>query len=331
VTHRLYHNEGGGKFRDVSDRAGIARSPGKGLGVAINDYDRDGWLDILVANDSVAEQLFHNNRDGAFSEVGLAAGVAYNRNGQAFAGMGTDFDDYDNDGWPDVLLNALSLQGYVLFRNVKGDFEDVSEQAGITRVTMPHSGWGMGFIDYDNDGWKDIFVGQGHVLDTISVDYPQIPYKQKFLLLRNVNGRFTDASAQGGPVFQESLAARGVAFADFDNNGTLDAAVNVNDGPALLLRNNGGSNHWILIDTVGLTANRDGIGAQILVVGQSGLEQHRVVSTASSYLSGNDKRVHFGLGKDAEIKLIEIKWPSGKSQRLENVKANRILTVEEPR
>src|SRR5205085_7864866 len=169
------------------------------------------------------------------------------------------FDDYDNDGWPDVLLNALSLQGYVLFRNVKGDFEDVSEQAGITRVTMPHSGWGMGFIDYDNDGWKDIFVGQGHVLDTISVDYPQIPYKQKFLLLRNVNGRFTDASAQGGPVFQESLAARGVAFADFDHNGTLDAAVNVNDGPALLLGNNWGSTHWILIDKVGLTANRDGI------------------------------------------------------------------------
>src|SRR5262249_37224208 len=160
--------------RDVSDSAGIAKRPGKGLGVAINDYDRDGWLDILVANDSVAEQLFHNNHDGTFSEVALAAGVAYNSNGQAFAGMGTDFDDYDNDGWPDVLLNALSLQGYVLLRNVKGEFEDVSEQAGITRVTMPHSGWGMGFVDYDNDGWKDIFVGQGHVMDTISIDYPQI-------------------------------------------------------------------------------------------------------------------------------------------------------------
>jgi hypothetical protein len=330
VTHRLYHNEGGGKFRDVSDGSGIAKRPGKGLGVAINDYDRDGWLDILVANDSVAEQLFHNNKDGTFSEVGLTAGVAYNSNGQAFAGMGTDFDDYDNDGWPDVLLNALSLQGYVLFRNVKGDFEDVSEQVGITRVTMPHSGWGMGLIDYDNDGWKDIFVGQGHVLDTISVDYPQIPYKQKLLLLRNINGKFIDASAHGGPVFQESMAARGVAFADYDNNGTLDAAVNVNDGSALLLRNNGGTNHWILIDTLGLTANRDGIGAQIRLVGKSGLEQHRVISPASSYLSGNDKRAHFGLGRDAEIELIEIKWPSGKSQRLENVKANRILTVEEP-
>jgi enediyne biosynthesis protein E4 len=330
VSHLLYHNQGDGTFREVGEKARITPHLGKGLGIALSDYNLDGWPDILLANDSVAQQLFHNNQDGTFTEVGLSKGVAYNNNGQAFAGMGVDFDDYDNDGWPDVLLNALSLQGYVLFRNNRGEFEDVSEQTGIAQITMQYSGWGMKFIDFDNDGWKDIFVAQGHVLDTISVDYPQIPYKQKFLMMRNSGGRFEDVSSRCGAAFLEPQAARGVAFGDFNNDGFIDLVVSVNDGSPLLLRNNPSGRRWILIDTIGSGSNRDGIGARIRVMGESGLDQHTIVSTASSYLSASDKRAHFGMGKDRQIKSIEIRWPSGVVQELKGLETNQILTVREP-
>ena len=330
VTHLLYRNQGDGTFRDVSASAGIAAHPGKGLGVTFNDYDLDGWPDILVANDSVAQQLFHNNTDGTFTERALEEGVAYNSDGRAFAGMGVDFNDYNNDGWPDVFVNALSLEGYVLFRNSNGELEDVSAQAGISRISKPYGGWGTKFMDYDNDGWKDLFVAQGHVMDTISIDFPQISYKQRLIMMRNQRGGFQDVSDRTGPAFKLPRAGRGAAFGDFNNDGFMDVVVNQNDGPPLLLRNGGNKAKWILIHTVGKVSNRDGIGARIRIVGESGLEQFGVVSTASSYLSASDKRVHFGLGSDRSIKELEIRWPSGAVQRLKDVETNQLLKVEEP-
>jgi len=331
ITHLLYHNDGNGKFRDVSQSSGIAAHPGKGLGVAINDSDGDGRPDILVANDSVAEQLFRNNGDGTFAEVALDKGVAYNSKGSSFAGMGVDWNDYNNDGRPDIFLNALSLQGYLLLRNTHGEYEDVSDVAGLSAITLPYSGWGAKFVDYDNDGWKDLFIAQGHVMDTISADYPSISYQQRLLLLRNVRGRYEDVSARGGPSFRVPLAARGAAFGDFDNDGSMDVVVSTNDGAPVLLRNNERKNHWILIHTVGTVSNRDGIGARIHITGESGFEQYGYVSTASSYLSASDKRVHFGLGNDHRIRQIEIRWPSGIVQTLKSVAADQVLTVKEAR
>jgi hypothetical protein len=329
VTYLLYHNEGNGKFREVSQSSGIAAHPGKALGVAINDSDGAGRPDILVANDSVAEQLFRNNGDGTFTEVALEKGVAYNSKGSSFAGMGVDWADYNNDGWPDIFLNALSLQGYVLLRNTRGEYDDVSDVAGISAITLPYGGWGAKLVDYDNDGWKDLFVAQGHVMDTISADYPSISYQQRLLLLRNVRGRFEDVSARGGPPFQVPLAARGAAFGDYDNDGSIDVVVSTNDGAARLLHNTERQNHWILINTVGTVSNRDGIGARVHITGESGLEQYGYVSTASSYLSASDKRVHFGLGNDRQVRQIEIRWPSGITQILKDIAVDQVLTVKE--
>lgn len=330
VSHLLFSNQGDGTFWEVSQQAGIAASEGKGLGVSFNDYDQDGWPDIIVANDSVSQQLFHNV-GGRFTERALELGLAYNMNGQEFAGMGVDFEDYSNDGWPDVIVNALSLEGYVLLRNDQGLFDDASSQSGIRKITMPHSGWGMKFIDYDNDGWKDVFVAQGHVLDTVAIDFPQIAYEQPLLLLRNVQGRFQDVSDGAGTALQTPRATRGAAFGDFNNDGFIDVALNVNSGPAVLLRNDGVGGNWLMIDAVGSISNRGGVGASIRLVGHSGLVQNRIVSTASSYLSASDKRAHFGLGQDTLIREIEIRWPSGIVQQIPRIEAGQILTVKEPK
>jgi hypothetical protein len=331
ITHIVYRNNGDGTFTDASQKAGFAAAPGKGLGIAVNDYDRDGWPDILVANDSVAEQLFHNNGDGTFTETALPMGLAYDEDGKTFAGMGTDFADYDNDGWPDVFINALANQRYALFHNEKGkSFEYVSGPSGISGITMPHSGWGTRFFDYDNDGRKDLFVGQGHVMDNIQLTQPSVSYLEPPLLMRNTDGRFVSVSNQSGPPFLIPLASRGVAIGDLNNDGWPDIVINCNDRPAVILMNQGGNgNHWLLVNTVGTVSNRDGLGARIRVVTASG-EQFVYVSTAGSYLSASDKRAHFGLGGNPVVKLVEITWPSGAVQRLEDVKADQIVTVREP-
>jgi len=244
--------------------------------------------------------------------------------------MGVDFEDYDNDGLPDVFIYALGNQKYALFHNVKGSFEYVTSPSGVGGITMQHSGWGAKFFDYDNDGWKDLFVGQGHVMDNIELTQPSLRHNEPFLLIRNTGGKFQDVTRQSGEAMLVPRPARGVAFGDLDNDGFIDLAINCNNQPAVILRNQGGNgNHWLLINTVGTGSNRDGIGARIRLVGESGAQQFVTVSTASSYLSANDKRAHFGLGKDKIARLVEITWPSGTVQKLENVKADQILTVTE--
>ena len=330
ATYILYHNNRDGTFTDVSAKSGIAAAPGRGLGSAFNDYDQDGWPDIVVANDAIAEQLFHNNRDGTFSEVGLAAGLAYDEDGHAFSGMGVAFEDYDNDGWPDIFIGDLANQKYALYRNVKGAFRYVSNITGIARMTMPHSGWGTGFIDYDNDGWKDLFVAQSHVMDNIQYFQGNVRYLEPLMLLRNVQGRFEDVSARSGAPFQTVQAARGTAFGDLDNDGQIDMVVSCLDGKAMLLRNQGSSNHWLTINTIGTVSNRDGIGARLHIVGESGANQYATVSTGGSYFSASDKRVHFGLGRDRSVRSLEIAWPSGTVQTLHDLAVDRIMTVREP-
>lgn len=330
ITHLVYHNNGDGTFTDVTEKSGFAASPGKGLGIAFNDFDRDGRPDILVANDSTAQQLFHNLGNGRFEEIALPNGLAYDEDGHAFAGMGVDFQDYDNDGWPDVFVNALANQKYALFRNLKGSFEYATGPSGIGGITMLHSGWGAKFVDYDNDGRKDLFVGQGHVMDNIELTQPGLRYLEPPLLMRNRDGKFEDVSKRSGAPFQVPSAARGIAVGDLDNDGFPDIAINCNNQNAILLRNMGGNgNHWLLVNTIGTVSNRDGIGAQLRLVSESGLEQYSVVSTAGSYMSSSDKRVHFGLGSDKIVRLLEIRWPSGIVQRLEKIGADQILTVRE--
>jgi hypothetical protein len=331
ATHLLFHNNGDGTFTDVSRSSGFGRHPGKGLGVAFNDFDRDGRPDIFVANDSFPQQLFRNLGDGTFEETALVVGVGFDEDGKTFAGMGIDFLDYDNDGWADVFVNALARQKYALYRNHGGIFDYVSGPAGVAAATQTHSGWGTKWIDYDNDGWKDIFVAQGHVMDNVALTQPGVRYREPFLLMRNIQGKFTDVSKQGGPAFQVERAARGAAFGDLNNDGFVDIVVNCNAEPAVTLRNTGNGNSWLMIDTVGTVSNRAGIGAQIRLVAESGAEQFGLVSTAGSYLSASDKRVHFGLGTATKAKLLEITWPSAVVQRIENVSANQMLTVTEPK
>lgn len=331
ITHLVFHNEGDGRFKDVSAQTRFAAHPGKGLGVAINDFDHDGWPDIFIANDAVPQQLFHNRQDGTFEEVALSKGVGYDSDGRSFSGMGTDFADYDNDAWPDLLANALATQRYALFHNEKGSFEYVSDVSGLGAASMLHSGWGLKLIDYDNDGWKDLFVGQSHVMDNIQLTQPHLRYREPPLLMRNARGRFVDVSASAGPALQKPWSARGVAFGDLNNDGWPDLVVNCNNAPPVILQNRRVSgNHWLIIDTHGTSSNRDGIGTVISVVSESGESQYAMVSTASSYLSANDKRAHFGLGRSTRAKSVELTWPSGKVQRLSDVPADQILSVREP-
>ena len=330
MTNILYHNNGDGTFTDVSEKAGVANPRGKGLGVAFNDYDGDGFTDIFVANDSVQCFLYHNNGNGTFSEVGLLAGVGYNEDGKTFAGMGADFSDYDNDGLPDIVVTDLSNERYMLFRNDgDGTFRDVTDFSGIGSATLAFSGWSTHLFDYDNDGWKDLFVAQSHVMDTIEKTSPNLRYLEPPLLLRNLSGHFVRVLA--GEVFQRDWAGRGAAFGDIDNDGDIDIVVSNLGQKAYVLRNDGGNrNNWIGIETVGTKSNRDGIGARIKVVSPSGLTQYFTVNTAVGYLSASDKRVIAGLGKDSSAKLIEIHWPSGIVQKLENVNARQYLKAVEP-
>ena len=330
ISPLVYHNNKDGTFTEVAQKIGLGKA-GKGLGIAIADYDRDGHVDIFVANDSMVEFLYHNKGNGTFEDVGLASEVAVNVDGRTYAGMGTDFADYNNDGWPDIVVTDLANQRYALYQNNgDGSFNYVSHSAGIAQMTLPHSGWGVHFLDYDNDGWKDLLVAQGHDLDTIELNYPNLRYREPMLLARNTGHEFVDVSRQSGSVFQQAWVSRGLAIGDIDNDGRLDAVVTTNDGAVHVLHNRTATrNHWILLKLIGHKSNRDAIGAEVMLVTASG-PQYATVSTAGSYLSASDKRVHFGLGSESVVQRIEIRWPSGIRQTVKDIPADQILQIDEP-
>ena len=330
ISPLVYHNNHDGTFTEVAEKLGLSK-PGKGLGIAIADYDRDGHIDLFFANDSMVEFLYHNKGNGTFEELGLVSEVAVDIDGRTYAGMGVDFADYNNDGWPDLVVTDLANQRYALYQNNgDGSFNYASSAAGIGQMTLSHSGWGVRFFDYDNDGWKDLLIAQGHDMDTIELTSPNLKYREPLLLARNTGHGFADVSAQSGEVFRQAWVSRGLAIGDLDNDGRLDAVVTTNDGPIHILHNETQTqNHWILLKLVGHKSNRDGIGAEVTVVTSSG-SQSATVSTAGSYLSASDKRVHFGLGRDNVAQKIEIRWPSGIRQTLKDVSADQILQIEEP-
>jgi enediyne biosynthesis protein E4 len=331
VPPLVYHNNGDGTFTEVAAKLGLNK-PAKGLGVAFEDYDKDGRLDLFFANDSMLEFLYHNKGDGTFEEVGLTAAVAADADGRTYAGMGVDFADYRNTGWPSLLVTDLANQRYSLYENNQdGSFNYVSQETGIGKMTLLHSGWGVRFFDYDNDGWKDLMIAQGHDLDTIELTAPTLHYREHLLLAHNDHGKgFMDVSNESGEVFKQNWVGRGLAVGDLDNDGRLDAVVTTNDGPAYVLHNETPtSNHWLLLKLVGHKSNRDAIGTHVKIVTSDG-PQYAMVTTAASYLSSGDKRVHFGLGKQAQVSTLEIRWPSGITQTLKDVRADQILQIDEP-
>ena len=329
ISPLVYHNDGNGHFTEVSQKIGISK-PGKGLGLALADYDRDGRIDIFVANDSMFEFLYHNKGNGTFEEVGLASGIAADGDGRTYAGMGVDFADYNNDGLPDVVVTDLANQMYALYKNNgDGTFSYGSYDSGLGRITRSHSGWGVRFMDYDNDGWKDLLIAQGHDLDTVELNYPNLHYREPMLLVQNTGQGFVDVSPDSGSIFHEAWLGRGLAIGDIDNDGRLDAVVTTNDGLVHILHNETQTaNHWLTLKLIGHKSNRDAIGAEIKLVTGKG-PQFATVNTASSYLSSSDKRVHFGLGLETVAKTVEIHWPSGIVQTLKDVPADHILEIDE--
>jgi hypothetical protein len=327
----LYHNNGDGTFTDVSAATGIAEHIGKGMGVAIADYNGDGWMDIFVANDKERNFLFKNREGKSFEEVGVESFVAFTEDGIPVSSMGVDFRDWNNDGKPSLFVTALGRETFPLFRNEgTGSFSVDTYKAGIGFASLKMSGWGNGIYDFDNDGFKDLFTANSHVSDN-AADDPQQHYRQANAVFQNLqDGTFRDVSKQAGPDMQVRAAHRGCAFGDLNNDGKIDVVVSaIGDHAELLYNTTTNNNHWILLQTMGVKSNRDGIGTRIKVTGESGLVQYNHVTTAGSFASSSDKRVHFGLGRDTRIKEIELRWPSGRIQVLQNVKADQILKITE--
>jgi enediyne biosynthesis protein E4 len=322
TTCLLYRNRGDGTFEDVSEKSGITAKKGRALGVAFADYDADGFTDIFVSNDGMQQYLFHNNGDGTFTECALESGAALTNDGKGLSGMGTVFQDYDNDGRPDIFVTVLPREIYSLYHNDgNGAFSYQSLEAGLGTLTSLSSGWGVGLEDFDNDGWKDLFVAQSHVLDNVQNIDASLHYKELPLLALNRSGHFerTDSGVTA------PLAARGAAFGDINNDGYMDVLLTTLGGPPVLLLNRGGSaNHWLGITLRGTRSNRDGYGARVSVNRQT-----RFATSAGSYICANDKRLHFGLGP-AEKATVEVVWPSGKKQILNDVHADQFLEIKEP-
>jgi len=330
VADRLFRNNGNGTFTDVSSRAGIANPAGKGLGVVFCDVDRDGDTDIYVANDLVRNFLYRNNGDGTFQDVAYAAGVGFDANGKPQAGMGVDCGDVTGDGRPELFVTNFSEELNTLYENRGGGlFEDVSQQIGLSSGFLP-LGFGTKMYDIDNDGDLDIHVTNGHVIDNVALYQPGVAYDQKDLLYENVGGRFKDITAGAGPALQSPRVGRSLAVADFDNDGNLDAVISSVGRPAVLLRNRGArKGNWIQIRAPGAGSNTFGLGATV-VVQTTGLPQVREVNNAASYLSSSDTRLHIGLGEATLIPQLEISWPGGRRQILQDVAANQVLVVREP-
>lgn len=330
ISMLAYHNDGNGHFTEVSHKLGLDK-PAKALGIAIADYDQDGRIDLFVANDSMQEFLFHQKKDGTFEELGLESGVAVNAEGQTYAGMGVDFADYNNDGWPDLVITDLANQRYALYSNAgDGTFNYTSYSTGVGEITRLHSGWSVRFMDYDNDGYKDLLIAQGHDLDTIEKSFPQLHYKEPMMLLRNTGKKFVDVSGVSSEIFHDAWVGRGMAIGDIDNDGRIDAVVSTNGGTAHVLHNSTETgNHWITLRLIGHKSNRDGIGAQVRISTPAG-KQWGIVTTSGGYLSASDPRLHFGLAKEKTVSRIEIRWPSGIQQSLTNVAGDRQINIDEP-
>jgi enediyne biosynthesis protein E4 len=321
TTNILYRNRGDGTFEDVSQRSGIAAKKGAALGVAFADYDDDGSTDVAVANDGMEQFLFHNNGDGTFTERALEAGVAFSEDGKPYAGMGIEFQDYDNDGRPDIIITNLARQIYAVYHNDGQDsFSYSSLATGLGLLSSGSSGWGILMRDFNNDGWKDIFVAQSHVMDNVEQIDPSLRYLEPPLAALNRMGRFERADAgTASPV-----AGRGAACGDFNNDGWVDVLMSVLGGRPQMFLNSGGNQHFLVISLRGTRSNRDGLGARVRVNGQT-----QYATTAGSYLSASDKRLHFGLGA-AERAKVEVWWPSGQHQTLNEVRADQFLEVREP-
>jgi len=321
VRNALYHNNGDGTFTEVSAQLAAGKLVGKGMGIAIADYDDYGPPEIFIANDNDRNLLIHNLGTGKLKEMGMQAGVAYNGDGRQISGMGADFRDYDGDGLPDILMTGLRGETFELFRNNgKGGFDDASASSGLLSLSRPWNGWGCGFVDFDNDGWLDVFVACGG-LDT---NEPQ-PNR----VLHNVAGHFSDVSADAGPEFAVSRLHRGVAFADFDNDGRIDAAVTSLNQPIELWMNRTPMQHWLQLKLKGTRSNSSAIGAKVIChVGKR--TQVAFVSNSVGYASSSDLRVHFGLGEETKASL-EIHWPYGTVQELKDVSSDQRLQIEEPK
>jgi hypothetical protein len=330
-SNLLFHNEGGGKFVDASDKSGISKARDHyGLGVLVADFDNDEWPDVYVANDKTASLLFRNKRDGTFEEVGVFSGVAYDADGKTTSGMGVAAADFDRDGWLDIVKTNFTDEATSLYRNSKdGLFVDDAAAVGLG-TNRKWVGWGAGFADFDNDGWPDILLVNGHVFPELDRASLGVTFRHPRVLYRNVNGkRFEDVSAKAGPVITSPRCGRGAAFGDFDNDGRVDVAVNeMNDTPSLLRSNTASKNHWIIIRLEGTKSNRSAIGARVTCVA-GGLGRIDEVRSGGSFFSQNDLRLHFGIGSSRRIDMLEIRWPSGAVDRIGNLDVDRIVLVRE--
>ena len=328
---KLYHNNHDGTFTDVSDKSGVGLPESKGMGVVLADFNNDGWPDIAIANDTWPNFLFLNNHDGTFKDVSLVSGLAASEDGRFEAGMGIDAADVDGDGLPDVYITHLDFELNRLYHNNgDGTFNDATYTAGLGQKTVLLSGVAAKFLDYDNDGWEDILQTNGAMLDNVALYHSEVSYKEPMLMYRNSGkGHFDKVSESLGPDFMRPIAGRGLATADFDNDGDLDIAVNCRGEYPELLRNDGGNaNHWLKVQLIGTQSNRDGTGA-LLKLTSEGFEQVAQAEGGTSYMSASDPRIHFGLGKRTKVESLVITWPSGKVDKLANLPIDKIITVKE--
>ncbi|MBI3664241.1 MAG: CRTAC1 family protein [Acidobacteria bacterium] len=330
VSARLWRNRGDGTFVDVTRKAGLYDPTSKSLGVAVLDFDQDGWPDLLLANDTQPNKLYHNTRNGTFSEQGVLAGVAFSEDGVARAGMGVDAADFDRSGFPSILITNFSNQMISLYHNEgNGLFVDEAPRSEAGRASLLTLGFGCFFFDYDLDGWLDIYVANGHIEREIERVQKRVTYAQPAHLFRNLGkGQFSEITAQLGPAFAARRVARGAAYADIDNDGDLDVLVMTNGGPAVLFRNDGGSNHSLRVRLSGARSNRDGIGAVVKVIA-GGETQSRMMRSGSSYLSQSELVLTFGLAQRTKADTMEVLWPSGQVDRLSNIAAGQTIIVTE--
>jgi enediyne biosynthesis protein E4 len=333
-SSHLYHNKGNGVFEDVTKRAGLADPTSKALGVALLDHDNDGWIDLFVSNDTEPNKLYHNNHDGTFTDAGVTVGVAFSDSGRVRAGMGTDAADIDNSGFPSLVIGNFTNESTALYKfDGSGLFNDESARSGIGPMTPQSLTFGCFFMDYDLDGRLDIVAANGHVSDDIAVVQPTLRYAQPMGVYRNIgNMKFENVSGKLGAAIQKPVVGRGLAYADYDNDGDLDLVITANNGPARLLRNdNANQNDVLRMKLVGTKSNRDAIGAKVTVTTNAGVKMARMVKTGSSYLSQSELPLTFGLGKPGTAKSlsVQIVWPSGHKDSISEVKPNQFLTIQE--